>query len=206
MLFWFYIKDHCDHAGFWRANFRDFELITGRRINQVDFLNKINSGKERVKVLLNGRWFITGFIAFHNGERLNLKNHFHQTVYDMFRANLPGEDTITYGFEVFGAKGESHPKKDSDPDERHTIPPSLEMVKCYCEIRKNGIDPQQFIDYYTMRGWKPKGSMRQMTDWQMAVRTWEKYREQRIQSQKKESQQELFTRLECEGRIPKRPQ
>ncbi len=53
-------------------------------------------------------------------------------------------------------------------------PPTVEMVAEYCRERKNGIDPQHFIDHYTMRGWIPKGSTRQMTDWKAAVRTWER--------------------------------
>ena len=35
MLFWFYLKDRCDHAGFWRPNFKIFEASTGRRIKSI---------------------------------------------------------------------------------------------------------------------------------------------------------------------------
>lgn len=206
MLFWFFIKDQCDHAGFWRPNFKEFENITGRRINRWEFLNKVNAGKERVKELPNGRWFITGFISFHNGNVLNLKNHFHKTVYDMFRANLPMEDTTTYGFEVFNLKKEpvSRKKPVISIPERNIIPPTVDMVKRYCEERNNGIDPELFIDYYTGRNWKFKGSGDRMTDWQSTVRTWEKHNRERAQS-KKETQTELLNRLEREGKIPRRP-
>ena len=51
-------------------------------------------------------------------------------------------------------------------------PPSLEEVKTYCCERKNNVDPQRFIDYYTANGWKVgKNSMK---DWKAAVRTWER--------------------------------
>ena len=50
--------------------------------------------------------------------------------------------------------------------------PTLEDVKAYCLERKNGIDAQRFIDYYTANGWKVgKNSMK---DWKAAVRTWER--------------------------------
>ena len=51
-------------------------------------------------------------------------------------------------------------------------PPSLEEVKAYCVERKNGVDPQAFIDFYTSKGWKI--GKEPMKDWQAAVRTWER--------------------------------
>lgn len=53
-------------------------------------------------------------------------------------------------------------------------PPTVEMVAEYCRERRNGIDAQHFVDHYAMRGWIPKGSTRQMTDWKAAIRTWER--------------------------------
>ena len=52
------------------------------------------------------------------------------------------------------------------------IPPTVDEVKAYCEERKNGVDYQRFIDYYTANGWKVgKNSMK---DWKATVRTWER--------------------------------
>jgi len=49
--------------------------------------------------------------------------------------------------------------------------PTLEEVETYCRERKNGIDAQRFINYYTANGWMVgKVSMK---DWKAAVRTWE---------------------------------
>jgi len=53
-------------------------------------------------------------------------------------------------------------------------PPAPEEVRAYCEERRNGIDPQQFIDHYEARGWIPKGYTQQMKCWKAAVRTWER--------------------------------
>jgi hypothetical protein len=52
------------------------------------------------------------------------------------------------------------------------IPPTLEMVTAYCEERKNGIDPENFIDTYKSRGWMI--GKNKMKDWQASIRTWEK--------------------------------
>jgi len=49
--------------------------------------------------------------------------------------------------------------------------PSLQEVTAYCQERKNTINPQMFVDYYTSNGWMV-GRTR-MRDWKAAVRTWE---------------------------------
>ena len=63
-------------------------------------------------------------------------------------------------------------EKESKKTRSRFSPPSLEEVKSYCLERKNNVDPERFINYYTSNGWKVgKNSMK---DWQAAVRTWEK--------------------------------
>lgn len=54
------------------------------------------------------------------------------------------------------------------------VPPSVEEVRAYCDERKNGIDPQSFIDFYTAKGWKIGSNG--MKDWRAAVRNWESRR------------------------------
>ena len=49
--------------------------------------------------------------------------------------------------------------------------PSLEEVAEYCQERQNGIDPNQWYDFYTSNGWKV--GKNPMKDWKAAVRTWE---------------------------------
>lgn len=50
--------------------------------------------------------------------------------------------------------------------------PTIEQVTEFCSSRGNGIDPQQWFDYYSANGWKV--GRNSMKDWQAAVRTWEK--------------------------------
>ena len=50
--------------------------------------------------------------------------------------------------------------------------PTLEEVRDYCLERRNNVDPQRFMDYYTSNGWRVgKNPMR---DWKAAVRNWER--------------------------------
>lgn len=53
------------------------------------------------------------------------------------------------------------------------VPPKLEEVKAYCLQRRNGIDPEGFLDFYTANGWT-QGKGKPIRDWQAAVRTWER--------------------------------
>ena len=57
------------------------------------------------------------------------------------------------------------------PKVKRFVPPSIEEVTEYCQERKNGIDPQKFIDHYTANGWMVGKT--KMKDWRAAVRTWE---------------------------------
>lgn len=61
--------------------------------------------------------------------------------------------------------------------ERLRIPPTLEMVTSYCKLRNNSIDPENFIDFYTSKGWKIGKD--KMKDWQATVRTWERKEKER---------------------------
>lgn len=67
-------------------------------------------------------------------------------------------------------------------ERRRFTPPTLQEVREYCLERKNKVDPEQFIDFYSSKGWKV-GSQ-PMRDWKAAVRTWEK-RDSTRQSEQK---------------------
>ena len=61
--------------------------------------------------------------------------------------------------------------EESKPLKRFTAP-TLEEVKEYCSERKNGVDAERFVNYYTANGWKV--GKNPMNDWKAAVRTWER--------------------------------
>lgn len=50
--------------------------------------------------------------------------------------------------------------------------PTLEEVKAYCLERKNNVDADRWLNYYTSNGWKV--GKNPMKDWKAAVRTWER--------------------------------
>lgn len=53
-------------------------------------------------------------------------------------------------------------------------PPDPQEVQKYCDERQNGLNGQEFCDFYESKGWLI--GKNKMKDWQAAVRTWEKYR------------------------------
>lgn len=67
------------------------------------------------------------------------------------------------------------PKEKPPKGGKKKVPPSVDEVRSYCLERKNGIDPEAFVDYYEARGWK-YGQGKPVVDWKAAVRTWERRR------------------------------
>lgn len=55
-------------------------------------------------------------------------------------------------------------------------PPSVAVVRAYCEERGNGIDPEEFVDFYGSKGWMVGKS--KMKDWKCALRNWERRRKE----------------------------
>ena len=68
-----------------------------------------------------------------------------------------------------------HPLTPSKGDGRQRFTkPTVEEVAFYCQERMNGIDAQEFIDFYESKGWMIGKSP--MKDWKACVRTWERSR------------------------------
>lgn len=63
------------------------------------------------------------------------------------------------------------PSGTSERGAKRFVRPSVDEVRAYCEERGNGIDPQDFVDFYESKGWVVGKSP--MKDWKAAVRTWE---------------------------------
>jgi uncharacterized protein YdaU (DUF1376 family) len=66
------------------------------------------------------------------------------------------------------------PDKPGAPLKKGFIKPTLDQVTAYCAERKNGIDPQLFIDSNDAKGWVVGTTKTPMKDWRATIRTWEK--------------------------------
>ena len=67
-------------------------------------------------------------------------------------------------------KNKNKTKNNNEVTRRFT-PPSIEEVSQYCKERKNNIDANNFINYYSTNGWM-RGKNK-IKDWKACVRTWE---------------------------------
>jgi hypothetical protein len=86
-LFWFYIKDNCDHAGVWKPKTRAFKAATDVEIDLNKALEYYNLNKTRIRVLKNGYWFIEDFFSFQYTKRykqLNVNNRVHKSILDIY--------------------------------------------------------------------------------------------------------------------------
>lgn len=81
------------------------------------------------------------------------------------------------------------------------VPPTVEEVAAYCNERRNGVNPQRFVDFYTANGWT-QGKGKPIKDWRAAVRTWEQrdgYSQARgmpIQQQQQQQQQKRSSSID----------
>lgn len=98
-------------------------------------------------------------------------------VIEMIDQAIVGEWSVFKGVELSDQytkwqKQKGKPKKNAKESKARFRPPTLEEVKAYCLERKNKVDPEKFIDFYTSRGWKYNNT--KISDWEACVRTWEK--------------------------------
>lgn len=63
--------------------------------------------------------------------------------------------------------------KDTDVSKKF-MPPSVDEVKAYCNERNNGINAEQFVNFYESKGWMV--GKNKMKNWKAAVGTWEQKR------------------------------
>lgn len=87
---------------------------------------------------------------------------------------------VVKNFDINKNKENNNNKEEQDIKEKEIkskkskvfVPPTVEEVQEYCNERMNGIDPEKFVYYYQMRGWKVGKEI--MKDWKAAVRMWER--------------------------------
>ena len=64
-LVWIYLLDKCDHAGFYKVNFKLLNFHLNTSLKTEDILLVFNG---RIKVLADEKWFIPKFLYFQYGE------------------------------------------------------------------------------------------------------------------------------------------
>ena len=107
--------------------------------------------------------------------QLQLKDNKAYTLSARYPIGIPSGIPNGYQLDTQDSIGKDSEDKDSiDTTKRKRFtPPTVEEVRQYCQERKNGIDAERFIDYYTARGWELKQGQK-IKDWKACIRTWER--------------------------------
>ncbi len=165
-LFWIYICDNCDHAGIFKPNKRMFELIVGDRIDITDFLSIVNGDKIRIIELENGRWYLTGFISFQYGGKLNVNNRVHKSILSVLtKNNITWVDDVKPQLELIEDTQEQ--KDNTSPGQPRTITEAIDYFK---EKGSNKNEGEKFYYFYESKGWKVGKT--KMKNWKMSASGW----------------------------------
>lgn len=100
----------------------------------------------------------------------NVSKRWNTTVYEKYE-RIPDDTKHTKDKDKDKDKDNIKEKTPSESKRKVFVPPTVDEVRAYCTDRKNGIDPQSFVDFYSSKGWVVGKSP--MKDWKAAVRTWE---------------------------------
>lgn len=81
-----YLFDNCNNAGIIEPNYPLFSFFIGEKITEDDVMS-LNTDKERIKKLPNGKLFLTKFIKFQQGNFLNYNNKAHLQIINILKEN-----------------------------------------------------------------------------------------------------------------------
>ena len=155
----------------------DFKLLLLKR-----FVLAFESGVVVIKhwrihnYIRNDRYKPTVYTEERNTLMLNKNGAYTDKVYQMDTDGIPNG----YQMETQYRLGEVSLGKDSkesacvceDTPTLRFTPPTIEEVAAYCKERNNNVDAEQFIAFYTSKGWMV--GKNKMKDWKACVRTWER--------------------------------
>lgn len=120
-LFYFYVKDQCNHAGIWRPNLKRFNALNECKIQLNRALEYFNTEKERVKILKSGHWYLLDFFVFQYGVIFNKSNRVHKSVESIYIQEDIELRSIRGLIEVKVEDKDGVKDKDKDKDKEHLI-------------------------------------------------------------------------------------
>ena len=109
-LFWFYIIGNCDHAGIFKVNLKVFNALNGVNLESKRAIEYYNSGKQRIRIIVDNLWLIEDFFMYQYGETFNPNNRVHDSIEKIYNR---------YGIKMTSIRGLKDLKdrvKDKDKD------------------------------------------------------------------------------------------
>jgi len=139
-----------------------------KNLEKYGYLKRVRTRDERGKVA-GVEWYIYEEPQpINEGENPHFENH---SLDNPNWVNHPQYNIKESNIKESNINIVKESKKEKNAPKRFS-PPSIEEVKEYCKERGNNIDPEQFVAFYSSKGWKVGNN--NMKDWKAAVITWEK--------------------------------
>lgn len=120
-LFWFYMKDSCDHAGLFKVNIKSYCLLNEVKLTSSKALEYFNHGKQRIRVVSDSIWFIEDFFSYQYGHNFNVNNRVHASILELYKKNKIELSSIRGLNEVTDRVKDKDKDKDKDIDRKGII-------------------------------------------------------------------------------------
>lgn len=174
---YFHLSMNADDDGFVN-NWKSIMRMTGHKEDDLkvliakQFIIPFDSG-----VIVIKHWRINNYLR---------NDRYIETKFKEEKSHLIVDDSLVYQMATDGIHSIDKNSIDKNrldirkenTKEKNFKKPTYEEVEEYCKERRNGIDPQRFIDFYDSKGWVVGKSP--MKDWKACVRTWETKTEKKI--------------------------
>jgi hypothetical protein len=86
-IFWFYIKDKCDQAGFFRVNVLIFNATNHTNVDAEKSFELFNKGKKRLRKVNGSMWLLEDFFKFQYGQKFNPENKVHVGIERIYKGH-----------------------------------------------------------------------------------------------------------------------
>jgi len=157
--------------------------------NPKKIMKMTNASEDDLKVLMAKQFIIpfeSGICVIKHWKINNYlrKDRYTETIYKQEKRLLDEDENgiYTLGIPVVDTVKKSIEENSIVNKKKGFKKPSLEEVTSYCEERKNGINPTNFIDFYESKDWFV--GKNKMKDWKASVRTWENRKDEKPKSDK----------------------
>lgn len=165
---YFHLSMNADDDGFvnnWKSIMRmtghkedDLKVLTAKQ-----FIIPFDSG-----VIVIKHWRINNYLR---------NDRYVETKFKDEKSKLMLDDNLVYQMDTNGVHSIDKNSIDKNRLEYKSFKkPTLEEVAAYCKERNNGVNPENFIDFYESKGWMV--GKNKMQNWKACVRTWEKKEKQ----------------------------
>lgn len=120
-LFYFYVKDSCDHAGIFKVNLTSFCLLNKTEINSEKALKYFNKDKQRIIKLSTTKWYLQDFFVYQYGTTFNINNRVHKSAETILNTNNLTLSSIRGLKEVNDRVKDKDKDKDIDKEENKDV-------------------------------------------------------------------------------------